>query len=87
MDPSPFHEKDLDHDLEKFIVSWGTEYPLQEPIRLVVHVQNRPPGIDVQDVIERAVHNYFAYKQGLKQREFKHLLREGALACSSAYRF
>ena len=60
MDPSPFHEKDLDHDLEEFIVSWATEYPLQEPIRLVVHVQNRPPGIDIQNVIERAVHNYFA---------------------------
>ena len=80
MDPSPFHEKDLDHDLEEFIVSWATEYPLQEPIRLVVHVQNRPPGIDVQNVIERAVHNYFAYKTGLNQREFKRLLREGRLS-------
>jgi hypothetical protein len=80
MDPSPFHEKDLDHDLEEFIVSWATEYPLQEPIRLVVHVQNRPPGIDIQNVIERAVHNYFAYKAGLNQREFKHLLREGRLS-------
>ena len=27
IDPSPFHEKDLDHDLEEFIVSWATEYP------------------------------------------------------------
>jgi hypothetical protein len=25
IDPSPFHEKDLDHDLEEFIVSWATE--------------------------------------------------------------
>lgn len=80
IDPSPFHEKDLDHDLEEFIVSWATEYPLQEPIRLVVHVQNRPPGIDVQNVIERAIHNYFAYKTDLNQREFKHLLREGRLS-------
>jgi hypothetical protein len=22
MDPSPFHERDLDHDAEEFIVSW-----------------------------------------------------------------
>jgi hypothetical protein len=29
MDPSPFHEKDLDHDLEEFIVSWATEYYLR----------------------------------------------------------
>jgi hypothetical protein len=25
MDPSPFHEKDLDHDAEEFIVSWAQE--------------------------------------------------------------
>ena len=25
MDPSPFHKKDLDDELEEFIVSWATE--------------------------------------------------------------
>jgi hypothetical protein len=34
IDPSPFHEKDLDHDLEGFIESWAKEYPLHEPLRL-----------------------------------------------------
>ena len=80
MDPSPFHKKDLDHDLEEFIVSWATEYPLHEPLRLVVYLQNRPPGTDAQSVIERAVHNYFAYRTGLNQREFKQLLREGRIS-------
>lgn len=80
IDPSPFHEKDLDHDLEEFIVSWATEYPLHEPLRLVVYLQNRPPGATAQKVIERAVHNYFAYKTALNQREFKLLLREGRLS-------
>lgn len=80
IDPSPFHEKDLDDDLEEFIVSWATEYPLHEPLRLVVYLQNRPPGADAQKVIERAVHNYFAYKTALNQREFKLLLREGRLS-------
>ena len=80
MDPSPFHEKDLDGDLEEFIVSWATEYPLHEPLRLVVYLQNRPPGTDAQKVIERAVHNYFAYKTALNQRELKLLLREGRLS-------
>src|SRR5258707_10948990 len=26
MDPSPFHEKDLDDDAEEFIVSWAEEF-------------------------------------------------------------
>ena len=80
IDPSPFHRKDLDHDLEEFIVSWATEYPLNEPLRLVVYLQNRPSGTDAQNVIEQAVHNYFVYKTDLNQREFKLLLREGRLS-------
>jgi hypothetical protein len=31
-------------------------------------------------VIERAVHNYFAYRTELNAREFKQLLREGRLS-------
>jgi hypothetical protein len=71
IDPSRFHEKDLDHDLEEFIVSWATEYPLNEPIRLVVHLQMILPDTDTHAVIERAVHNYFAYKTDLNHREFR----------------
>jgi hypothetical protein len=80
MDPSPFHHKDLDHDLEEFIMSWATEYPLNEPLRLVVYLQNRPASADAQSVIEHAVHNYFAYRTELNYREFKLLLREGRLS-------
>jgi hypothetical protein len=80
MDPSPFHQKDLDDDLEEFIVSWATEYPLHDPIRLVVYLRSPLPGTDAQSVIERAVHNYFAYRTELNGREFKHLLREGRLS-------
>src|SRR5882762_6266510 len=58
IDPSPFHEKDLDDDLEEFIVSWAKEYPLDEPVKLVVHLQNSHPDSDAQAIIERAVHNY-----------------------------
>jgi hypothetical protein len=49
MDSSPFHEKDLDADLEEVIVSWTTEYPLRDPIRLVVHLRSRLP-----DLVRRA---------------------------------
>jgi hypothetical protein len=80
IDPSPFHEKDLDHDLEEFIVSWATEYPLNEPIRLVVHLQMLLPDTDAHAVIERAVHNYFAYKTHLNDREFRNLLRESSVS-------
>jgi len=61
-------------------VSWATEYPINEPIRLVVHLQMILPGTDTHAVIERAVHNYFAYKTDLNHREFRNLLREGRIS-------
>jgi hypothetical protein len=81
MDPSPFHEKDLDTDVEEFIVSWAKEYPLEDPVRLVVHLQNAPElGTDSKEVIERAVHHYFGYKADLSRRELRQLFRAGRIS-------
>ena len=43
MDPSPFHERDLDDDAEEFIVGWAQEFPRRDPVSLVVHVNQLPP--------------------------------------------
>src|SRR5258708_20328384 len=72
IDPSPFHEKDLDNDLEEFIVSWAKEYPLDEPVKLLVHLQNSHPDSDAQPIIERAVHNDFSSRPYLISRELHH---------------
>ena len=42
MDPAPFPEKDLDGDAEEFIFSWVQEFPLEEPVVLVVHLNEFP---------------------------------------------
>jgi hypothetical protein len=42
MDPSPFHEKDLDHDAEEFIVRWAQEYHLRDPLVLRIYVNQTP---------------------------------------------
>ncbi len=77
MDPSPFNEKDLDHDAEEFIVSWAREFPLHEPVALVVHLGTLPPDQDPQSMIERAIHHYFAYRVELNRLEFRHLMQDG----------
>jgi hypothetical protein len=77
MDPSPFHERDLDDDAEEFIVGWAREFPRRDPISLVVHVNQLPPRDDVQHLVETAVHNYFAYRAKLNRLEFRHLLKQG----------
>src|SRR3954464_16025024 len=79
MDPSPFNEKDLDHDAEEFIVSWALEHPSHASLKLVVHLAQLPQG-DAQAMVENAIHHYFTYKAEMNWREFKVLMKEGRLS-------
>jgi len=80
MDPSPFHEKDLDHDAEEFIFGWAQEFHRDEPVDLIVHLEKLPEGRDARRLVEDAVHNYFAYRARLNQLEFKRLMRQGRMS-------
>lgn len=77
MDPSPFHEKDLDHDAEEFIVSWAQEFHSHAPLKLIVHLENPPPEGDADAIVREAIHNYFRYRADLAHREFKRLIARG----------
>jgi hypothetical protein len=77
MDPSPFHERDLDDDAEEFIVGWAREFPRYDPVALVVYVNQHPAHGDAQHLVETAVHNYFAYREELNRFEFRYLLKRG----------
>ena len=80
MDPSPFHEKDLDDDAEEFIVSWAQEYPVRDPIILVISLNQYPSSANPQQLVEKAIHNHFAYKARLNRLQFKRLLWEGRIS-------
>ncbi len=77
MDPSPFHEKDLDHDAEEFIVSWAREYHRRDPLVLIIHVHHIDDMAAKQELVETAVRNYFAYRSKLVRLEFRRLLKQG----------
>ncbi len=76
MDPSPFNEKDLDHDAEEFIVSWVYEYPPKAPITLKVYLEQWPLE-NPQDMIREAIHHYFAYRAKINRLEFHRLMKQG----------
>ena len=76
MDPSPFHEQDLDRDAEEFMVSWAQEFPRRDPIKLVIHLDSLEAGF-TPEMIKRAVHHYFAYRAKLNGRELQRLWRDG----------
>jgi hypothetical protein len=80
MDPSPFHEKDLDDDAAEFILSWAQEFHRPEPVDLIVHLEKMPDGHNAQRLVEDAVHHYFAYRARLNELEFKRLMKQGRLS-------
>jgi hypothetical protein len=77
MDPSPFHERDLDHDAEEFIVSWAQEYHRATPLKLLVHLGQPPESADGAKLIADSIHHYFDYKAEINRHELRRLMREG----------
>jgi hypothetical protein len=60
MDPSPFHEKELDADAEEYIVDSAKELPTQSPAMLVVHL-DQPAGLPDEDrIVQEAIRAHFA---------------------------
>ena len=80
LDPSPFHEKDLDADAEAYIVGWVDEFPLPQPLKLIVHLPADQLAFAESANLQDAIHNYFAYRVGETQRRLRFLLREGRIA-------
>jgi hypothetical protein len=76
MDPSPFHEQDLDRDAEEFILSWAQEFPRHEPVSLSLHF-DEPEAERTPEMIARAVRHYFGYRAKLNRRELRRLWRDG----------
>jgi hypothetical protein len=50
---------------------------VKDPLVLVVHLAEKPPGQEPQPLIAQAVHHYFAYRARLNRLEFRRLLHEG----------
>lgn len=78
MDPSPFHERDLDHDAEEFIVSWAQEHPQQHDLKLVVHLAKNPADVaEARKLVADSIAHYFKYRAEMMFRDFNRLMREG----------
>jgi hypothetical protein len=87
LDPSPFHERDLDQDAEEYIIGSAEEISRQRPLRLVIHLPaDQVPQGDAHDLGE-AIHNYFAYRATHEQRRLRILFRDGRIALATGLAF
>jgi len=87
LDPSPFHERDLDRDAEEFIVGWADEFPLSSPLELVIRVPREQLDQARQSKIPQAIQNYFSYRAVASARRIRFQLREGRFALAIGLAF
>jgi len=88
LDPSPFHERDLDQDAEEYIVDSVDEFPLPRPLKLVIHLpadQLSPPGYAPD--LAQALHNYFTYRLDECQRRLRFFFRDGRMSLAVGLAF
>jgi hypothetical protein len=80
MDPSPFHERDLDPKAEAYIVDWAREAPAKVPLRLVVHLGREPATEATRMLLREAVDDHFRRRARATWRRLRRLFREGRIA-------
>ena len=77
VDPSPFIERDLDPQAERFILDWAHDAAPGAPLALHIDVlQGDAHGAD----IERAVHAHFRRRADTVTRELRDLMRRGRIS-------
>jgi hypothetical protein len=77
LDPSPFHERDLDRAAEAFIVGAARELPTHVPLDLVVHLGQPGPSADEAHTVAEAIRTHFSRRARSSRRELRELLRRG----------
>jgi hypothetical protein len=81
IDPSPFHERDLDADAEEFIVASAEERPKDAKLRLVIHFTQPDPTLpERREIVAKSLRHYFEYRAEVTLRQLKQLLRQGRVS-------
>ena len=87
LDPSPFHERDLDQEAEDYIVGSAEEIWHHRPLRLVIHLPvDQVPEPDAFSLAD-AVHNFFTYREAHERRQLRLLFRDGRIALAIGLTF
>jgi len=77
IDPSPFREKDLDINVEEFIVEWARDLPRDAKLALLVHLDRSAELGKESEVLRAAIREFFSRRSESSQRRLRHLFRVG----------
>lgn len=87
IDPSPFHDRELDRSAEVFIVNWATQAPRAAPLALLVHL-DRPAEVENEaETLRDAVHAHFGRRAVETRQRLRKLLRQGRISLAIGLAF
>jgi hypothetical protein len=87
IDPSPFHERDLDPNAEEFIVDWAKELPADAPLALLVSLEHDETLTRDASLLRDAVHEFFGRRAATTRRKLRELFRRGRTSLAIALAF
>ncbi len=87
LDPSPFHEKDLDRSAEDYIVDSLRELPSKAPCTLMVYLQQPAGHPDEERAVGEAIRTHFARRSRFLRRDLHQLLRRGLISLGIGFAF
>jgi hypothetical protein len=76
-DPSPFREKDIDAEVEAFLVGWVRELPQAAPFTIVVYLPEEEVAKPRAAIIAEAFAHYFGYRAEVAEQDLRELFRVG----------
>ena len=76
IDPSPFHERDLDQNAEAFIVGWARDLPRKAFLAMLVYV-DRSIAAEEPAIVREAVRAFFSHRANSTRQSLRQLLRIG----------
>ena len=79
-DPSPFHERDLDDEAERYIAGWAREIRGTSQLKVMVTLPKGAQNSEGARRIPEAIHNYFSNRAVQARQELHELLRIGWLS-------
>jgi hypothetical protein len=86
-DPAPFHEKELDHDAEEYIVNSVNDFPPKTRFKIVVYLPDSDTSTRVSAGIARAIKSHFENRALAQKRKFRQRFDYRNLRLSSGLRF
>jgi hypothetical protein len=80
LDPAPFHEKDLDPDAEAYITEIVQDFPLAQPMKVVIHLPCKEAECEEAKTLLMAIRNHYDYLEASAAREMRLKFRQGRMS-------